>query len=83
MDSFGLAAKMDQAQHVTHFTRSKLVTMCEQTGWNVRQIGSFNGIAPFIAPLSYRLALAAERLEFALKKGPQNLLFCVCNKLQR
>ena len=83
MDSFGLAAKMDQAQHVTHFTKSKLVTMCEQAGWNVRQIGSFNGIAPFIAPLSYRLALAAERLEFGFNKGPQNLLFCVCNKLER
>src|SRR2546423_1438889 len=81
MDSFGLAAKMDEAQHVTHFTKPKLVTMCEQAGWNVRQVGSFNGIAPFIAPVSHRLALVAERLEFGFNKVlPQNLLFCVCTK---
>lgn len=84
MDSFGLAAKMDEAQHVTHFTRSKLVKMCERTGWRVSHIGTFNGIAPFIAPVSHRLALGAERIEFRFNQVlPQNLLFCVCTKTGR
>ena len=81
LDAFGLAAQLDEVQHVTHFTRPKLADLCNQTGWLVREIGSFNGIAPFLAPASHRLALAAEQLEFQLNKLlPLNLLFCVCKK---
>lgn len=84
LDTFGLAAQMDEVQHVTHFTKAKLTAICDQTGWMVEQVGTFNGIAPFLAPASYRLALAVERLEFRLNKLlPQNLLFCVCKKLIR
>lgn len=81
LDAFGLVAQLDEVQHVTHFTKPKLGAVCERTGWTVGQIGSFNGIAPFLAPMSYRLALAVERLEFRLNEVlPQNLLFCVCTR---
>jgi 2-polyprenyl-3-methyl-5-hydroxy-6-metoxy-1,4-benzoquinol methylase len=84
LDAFGLVAQMDEVQHVTHFTKPKLAALCDQAGWTVEQIGSFNGIAPFLAPVSYRLALAAEQFEFRLNKLlPQNLLFCVCKKADR
>ena len=81
LDRFGLAAKLDEAQHVTHFTKRRLVAVCERTGWAVRHIGTFNGVAPFLAPISYRVALASEQIEFAHNRVlPQNLLFCVCKR---
>ena len=84
LDAFGLVATLDQAQHVTHFTKAKLVGTCEQAGWTVERIGSFNGIAPFIAPVSQRLGLWIEKLEFRTNKlVPQNLLFCLCTKQDR
>ena len=84
LDAFGLVATLDEVQHVTHFTKSKVVKMCEEAGWTVSHIGSFNGMAPFIAPVSRRLALGVEQLEFKFNELlPQNLLFCVCAKASR
>ena len=81
LDAFGLVATLDEVQHVTHFTKAKLVTMCEEAGWRVSHIGSFNGIAPFIAPASRRFALGVEEFEFKFNRFlPQNLLFCVCTR---
>ena len=81
LDRLGLAAKMNEVQHVTHFTKRKLTAVCERTGWRVRHIGTFNGLAPFIAPISRRLALGMEKIEFSLSRLlPQNLLFCLAKK---
>jgi 2-polyprenyl-3-methyl-5-hydroxy-6-metoxy-1,4-benzoquinol methylase len=81
LDRFGLAAKMDEVQHVTHFTKRKLAAACERTGWRVRELGTFNGLAPFLAPISRRLALGLEEGEFrANRLLPQNLLFCLCTR---
>jgi 2-polyprenyl-3-methyl-5-hydroxy-6-metoxy-1,4-benzoquinol methylase len=81
LDRFGLVVKLDEAQHVTHFNKGRLRVMCERAGWTVLHIGTFNGVAPFIAPISRRLALGTEQIEFLLNPIlPQNLLFCVCTK---
>jgi hypothetical protein len=81
LDGFGLVATLDQVQHVTHFTKRKLSAMCERAGWRVRHIGTFNGLAPFIAPMSRRLALGLEEVEFRANRPlPQNLLFCLCTR---
>jgi 2-polyprenyl-3-methyl-5-hydroxy-6-metoxy-1,4-benzoquinol methylase len=81
LDRFGLVAQLDEAQHVTHFTKRRLVAVCEQAGWTVCHIGTFNGVAPFLAPISRRLALGLEEVEFLLNRTlPQNLLFCLCKK---
>jgi 2-polyprenyl-3-methyl-5-hydroxy-6-metoxy-1,4-benzoquinol methylase len=81
LDRFGLVATLDEAQHVTHFTKRRLVAVCEHAGWNVRHIGTFNGVAPFLAPVSRRLALRLEQVEFLLNRAlPQNLLFCLCTR---
>jgi 2-polyprenyl-3-methyl-5-hydroxy-6-metoxy-1,4-benzoquinol methylase len=80
LDRLGLAAKMDEVQHVTHFTKRKLTALCERAGWRVRHVGTFNGLAPFLAPISRRLALGTEKVEFLLNPVlPQNLLFCLCS----
>jgi 2-polyprenyl-3-methyl-5-hydroxy-6-metoxy-1,4-benzoquinol methylase len=81
LDRSGLVAEMDEAQHVTHFTKRRLVAMCEHAGWTVRHIGTFNGLAPFLAPISRPLALEFEKIEFLFNRVlPENLLFCVATK---
>src|SRR6476620_9903836 len=74
LDRLALAAKMDEVQHVTHFTKRKLTAICERAGWRVHHIGTFNGLAPFVSPISRRLALGMEKIEFSLSRLlPQNL----------
>jgi 2-polyprenyl-3-methyl-5-hydroxy-6-metoxy-1,4-benzoquinol methylase len=81
LDKFALVATLQEAQHVTRFTKGKLSEVCERAGWKVRCIGTFNGVSPFIAPISRRLALGMERLEFLFNRVlPQNLLFCLCTR---
>ena len=81
LDRFGLVATLDEAQHVTHFTKRRLVAVCEHAGWTVRHIGTFNGLAPFLAPISQPLALEFEKIEFLLNRVlPENLLFCVATR---
>jgi len=79
LDRFALVATLQEAQHVTRFTKGKLSSMCERAGWKIRHVGTFNGVSPFLAPISRRLALGVERFEFLLNQVlPQNLLFCLC-----
>ena len=81
LDRYALVAKLDEAQHVTRFTKRKLATMCRRAGWEIHHIGTFNGVSPFLAPISRRLALGIERIEFLFNRLiPQNLLFCLCRK---
>jgi 2-polyprenyl-3-methyl-5-hydroxy-6-metoxy-1,4-benzoquinol methylase len=81
LDRFGLVATLDEVQHVTHFTKRTLSAMCERAGWKVGHIGTFNGLAPFLAPISRRLALNLEEIEFSFNRLlPQNLLFCSCTR---
>jgi hypothetical protein len=55
--------------------------MCEQAEWTVRRIGTFNGLAPFLATISRPFALRFEKIEFLFNRAlPQNLLFCLCTK---
>jgi len=81
LDRFALVATLQEAQHVTRFTKRKLSTMCQRAGWAPRHVGTFNGISPFLAPISRRVALGMERLEFLFNDVlPQNLLFCLCTR---
>jgi 2-polyprenyl-3-methyl-5-hydroxy-6-metoxy-1,4-benzoquinol methylase len=81
LDKFALVATLDEAQHVTHFTKGKLRSILSNAGWRVRHVGSFNGVAPFLAPISRRLALSLEKLEFLCNRLlPENLLFCLCTR---
>lgn len=77
LDRSGLVPTLDEAQHLTLFSRSHLRRCCESTGWRVEDIGAFNGLAPFLSPVSESLALAAERAEFAGRRWiPASLLYC-------
>ena len=77
LDRSGLVPTLDEAQHLTLFSRSLLRTCCEQAGWTVEAIGAFNGLAPFVAPLGESLARGLEQVEFGAGRWlPLNLLYC-------
>src|SRR5262245_17741203 len=82
LDKFALVATLDDAQHVTQFTKRKLRAILSRAGWRVSYIGTFNGVAPFLAPISRRLALSLEKFEFLCNRVlAENLLFCLCSKV--
>jgi 2-polyprenyl-3-methyl-5-hydroxy-6-metoxy-1,4-benzoquinol methylase len=79
LDRSGLVPQMDETQHLTLFSKRSLTRACERTGWSVETIGSFNGVAPFLAPVSESLAHGMESLEFRGSSWlPLNLLYCRC-----
>jgi 2-polyprenyl-3-methyl-5-hydroxy-6-metoxy-1,4-benzoquinol methylase len=81
LDRFALVAALQGVQHVTRFAKGKLSKMCQRTGWKVQQIGTFNGVAPFVASISYRLARGLEKWEHKCRLHlPGHLLFCICQK---
>src|SRR5690606_16015785 len=55
LDRLRLVPTLDEAQHVTLFTKASLRRAMNAAGWTVEEIGTFNGVAPFLAPLSERL----------------------------
>jgi 2-polyprenyl-3-methyl-5-hydroxy-6-metoxy-1,4-benzoquinol methylase len=79
LDRLKLVPNLARDQHISRFSKALLTKSCEQVGWKVEQIGTFNGAAPFITPLSYRLALALEKWEHTWRLYlPSHLLFCIC-----
>ena len=82
LDRLQLVPTLDEAQHLTLFSRNSLRRACETAGWTVLEIASFNGIAPFVASVSEDLALRIEGAEFATRRWlPLNLLFCRAQRL--
>jgi 2-polyprenyl-3-methyl-5-hydroxy-6-metoxy-1,4-benzoquinol methylase len=83
LDQLKLVPRLDEAQHLTLFSRRSLRRACTIAGWTVEEIGTFNGIAPLVAPVSEGVALAFERIEFALRQVlPSNLLYCRARRVK-
>ena len=81
LDTFHLVPKLKNEQHLSHLNRSNLVKMLQKSGWKVDQIGTFNGIAQFLAGISVKVARRVERMEFYLGRFiPLNLIHCVAKK---
>jgi SAM-dependent methyltransferase len=77
LDRLKLVPTLDEAQHLTLFTRGSLRRALRAGGWIVSEIGTFNGLAPFVAPISERLAGLVEAAEFRTAHlMPYNLLYC-------
>jgi len=76
LDRLGLVPTLDEAQHLTAFTHARLTRALGAAGWTVEEMGTFNGVAPFLAPVSERLARAVEGAEFRARRVlPLNLLY--------
>ncbi|MEO7133736.1 MAG: class I SAM-dependent methyltransferase [Vicinamibacterales bacterium] len=77
LDRLSLVPKLNEAQHLTLFSRVTLARAFRQAGWVIEEIGTFNGLAPFLAPVSARAASLVERMEFVGRRQlPLNLLYC-------
>lgn len=76
LDRLRLVPTLDDAQHLTLFSRRMLSRALAAAGWREEDLGAFNGVAPFLAPVSESLARGMERLEFAARRTlPLNLLY--------
>jgi 2-polyprenyl-3-methyl-5-hydroxy-6-metoxy-1,4-benzoquinol methylase len=77
LDRFALVPQLHEAQHLTLFSRSTLTRALHESRWSVDEIGTFNGVAPFLAPISNHAAMLVERMEFVGRRRlPLNLLYC-------
>jgi 2-polyprenyl-3-methyl-5-hydroxy-6-metoxy-1,4-benzoquinol methylase len=77
LDRLHLVPTLAEAQHLTAFTRRSLSRALQVAGWQVEKLGTFNGVAPFVAPLSESFARGVESLEWhAGGLLPLNLLYC-------
>ncbi len=82
LDTFKLVPKLKGEQHLSSFSKKTLRSALTGSGWNVLEVGTFNGIAAFLSRFSGRLALRTERFEFSLRRFlPFNLIYCVAIRL--
>jgi 2-polyprenyl-3-methyl-5-hydroxy-6-metoxy-1,4-benzoquinol methylase len=78
LDTFGLAARMAGEQHVAAYSRRTLARLCEQAGFTIERLVTTCLFAPWLAPLSWRLAVSTHRLETGSPFGC--ILVCVARK---
>ncbi|HPD13589.1 MAG TPA: methyltransferase domain-containing protein [Planctomycetota bacterium] len=83
MDLFGLSPPMRGEQHITRFTRGRLVQALGAAGLDVRRSGRFCGVAPFLAGVSWRLAERLDTLEHRVGQPLGNLLYALAGKTPR
>jgi 2-polyprenyl-3-methyl-5-hydroxy-6-metoxy-1,4-benzoquinol methylase len=77
LDRLRVVPTLQEAQHLTMFTRARLAGALHAAGWQPEQIGTFNGVAPFVATVSERLARLVEDVESRTGSVlPYNLLYC-------
>ena len=84
LDLFHLVPRMRGEQHLSEFTPTKLRRVVAQAGWDILEMGSLNGIAPFAAVVSERLW---RRLQDRERVKPhrlyRNLLYLYAEKRER
>jgi 2-polyprenyl-3-methyl-5-hydroxy-6-metoxy-1,4-benzoquinol methylase len=79
-DRSGKVAPMERHQHVCRYHRSKLSGVLDRAGFSVDAIGTFSTLAPFLAPVSYRLATRVFAIECRIDLPFGNLLFAVARR---
>lgn len=66
IDTFRLAPKLDEEQHVAHYNRRSLARIAAEAGLTVIKTRSVCFLSPWIAPLSWSLATATAKRELKL-----------------
>ncbi|MCB9832635.1 MAG: methyltransferase domain-containing protein [Planctomycetes bacterium] len=79
-DRFASTANMDADQHVTHLHRRQLRRLIEGAGFELERIRCYCTLAPFVAPISARLARAVDGLERRIDLPFGNLLALVARR---
>lgn len=82
LDLLRLAPRLRGDQHLCRFNPDKLVRFLRDSGWSMLELGSFNGIDPFLAPFS---KARARRFRARILSDPnkrtrrhRNLLYAYC-----
>ena len=79
-DKLQKTATMGGDQHVCHFNPRRLRQTCIDAGFQVERLSSFCLAAPWIAPLSLRLAKAIHSMELALPIRLGSILLIILKK---
>ncbi len=80
MDALRLAPRLANDQHVVKYHRRKLTALCREVGFEVDQVATTCFLAPWIAPLSGRLARWVDEKETKLDILPGSILVCTLRK---
>lgn len=80
LDTFRLVPHLDGDQHVTHFDRTRLRGMLEETGWRVDRLSSFSTLAPFISIVSWSAAERVSALEDRIDLPFGNILLVAATR---
>jgi 2-polyprenyl-6-hydroxyphenyl methylase/3-demethylubiquinone-9 3-methyltransferase len=80
LDRLKLAAPMAEHQHVSRFTRRKLLRSLSGAGWDVKVLRTFSTLAPFASVFGWKIGLAAARLEDRIDLPFGNILLAVAER---
>jgi 2-polyprenyl-3-methyl-5-hydroxy-6-metoxy-1,4-benzoquinol methylase len=80
MDALKLAPQMAGHQHVAFYGPRSLARLCESAGFEIEKMATTSLAAPWIAPLSWNLALKVNALETGAPLHPGSILVCVARK---
>jgi 2-polyprenyl-3-methyl-5-hydroxy-6-metoxy-1,4-benzoquinol methylase len=80
MDRFHLAPPMAAAQHVERYHRKKLLALVARAGFSVHTCRSTCFLAPWVAPVSGKLAAFLHRCEIRSRLLFGSILVCVFQK---
>ena len=79
LDLFRLTPKLHSCQHLSPITPARLKRSLISGGWSILEMGSFNGIAPFLAPFSSSLTSLMQKWELRHRtRLHRNLLYALC-----
>lgn len=63
MDRFTNAPQLDDHQHVAHYHPKSLAALADASGWEVETLRTVSFLAPWLAPISWKLANSVHSLE--------------------
>ncbi len=80
LDTFRLAPKMAEEQHVEHYHRRRLRAAAEEAGFAVDAIRTVCLLSPWLAPVSWKLAVSTARRELRSRFALGCILVAVLTK---
>ena len=75
MDKFHLSPPLAKQQHVEYYNKKKLKKLCLDAGFKIKSIKTNCLFAPWIAPLSWKLAEKMSNFEYTFSYGGSILIF--------